>query len=426
MAALTAARAGLRVALVEEHREIGSPVHCSGKLQVHAFREFDLPAHLILNTLRAGAFYAPDGSVARVRRAQPDSHVVDRAVFDRWLGEQAQRSGADLIPGTRLSSVERRNGVMQLRGQRNGQRVSLSAALVVDAEGARPVLPASLGVRLPRAYVLGLQYEMAGVALDEEDCPEIYLGRTYAPGFFAWLMPIGGRRARVGLCVDPRLARAAPRSYLERLIREHPVASRRLRGAVIERRLAGPIPILGARRPSVLDRMLLVGDAAGQVKATSGGGIYFALIAGRLAGQAAQRFLGGEGGALRWYEIEWRRRFGRELWATTFARLTVNHMTDAELNAFVGALGEDERFRRIVEARGDTAYQSRLVAPAMAAVLRWSLARPLRAVLIKALWHGLPALWDGSPHTPSHAAQRSAQRRRDEGPEEKPEEEGKL
>ncbi|HET6946760.1 MAG TPA: NAD(P)/FAD-dependent oxidoreductase [bacterium] len=395
MAALTAAQAGLRVAIVEEHAVVGAPAHCSGKLQLHAFREFNLPEHLILNTLQAGAFYAPDGSVAKVRRPEPDSHVVDRAAFDRWLADEAQRHGAELIVGARMRSAERQNGVMRLTGEREGRAFTVAAPLVIDAEGARPVLPASLGLRLPRSYVLGLQYQMDRVELEEEDCPEIYLGRGYAPGFFAWLMPIGGGRARAGLCVDPQLAPRAPVYYLERLIREHPVASRRLRHAVIERKLAGPIPVLGARRPSVIDRMLIVGDAAGQVKATSGGGIYYSLIAGRLAAQAAHRFLGGEGGALRWYEVEWRRRFGRELHATAFARVTVNHMTDAELNAFIASIGEDERFRRTVEQHGDTAYQSRLIAPVIAATLRWSLARPVSSVLVKAVRYGLQALWDG-------------------------------
>lgn len=399
MAALTAARAGLRVALVEEHPAVGTPVHCSGKLQLHAFREFALPNHLILNTLQAGAFYAPDGSVAKVRRPEPDSHVVDRATFDRWLADEAQRHGAELIVGARMRSAERQNGVMRLTGEREGRAFTVAAPLVIDAEGARPVLPASLGLHLTRSYVLGLQYQMDGVQLDEKDCPEIYLGSGYAPGFFAWLMPIGGRRARAGLCVDPRLARHAPVYYLERLIREHPVASRRLHHAVIERKLAGPIPVLGARRPSVIDRMLIVGDAAGQVKATSGGGIYYSLIAGRLAAQAAHRFLGGESAALRWYEAEWRRRFGRELNATAFARVTVNHMTDAEINAFIASIGDDERFRRTVEQRGDTAYQSRLIAPVIAATLRWSLARPVSSVLLKAVRYGLRALWDGGAHT---------------------------
>lgn len=395
MAAITAATLGLRVALVEEHGAVGTPTHCSGKIQLHAFREFGLPAHLVLNTLQAGAFYAPDGTVARVRRREPDSHVVDRALFDRWLADEAQRRGAELLLRTRLRAAGREDGLMRVQGERGGRTFSATAPVIIDAEGARPVLPASLGLRLPRAYVLGLQYQLDGVDLEDDACPEIYLGRRYAPGFFAWLMPIGGGRARAGVCVDPRLAARAPAHYLDRLLREHPVASRRLRGAAVERRLAGPIPVLATHRPSVIDRMLIAGDAAGHVKATSGGGIYFALIAGRLAAQAAHRFLGGDPGALRWYEAQWRRRFGRELRATTFARATLNHLTDAELNALIAAIGQDDRFRRTVEDRGDTAYQSRLVGPAIAAALRWSLARPLGGVLLKALRYGLTAMWDG-------------------------------
>ena len=74
-------------------------------------------------------------------------------------------------------------------------------------------------------------------------------------------------------------------------------------------------------------------------------------------------------------------------------------MTDPELNAFIAAIGDDERFRRTVERRGDTAYQSRLIAPVIAATFRWSLARPLGSVLLKAARYGLRALWDGGSHT---------------------------
>jgi hypothetical protein len=74
-------------------------------------------------------------------------------------------------------------------------------------------------------------------------------------------------------------------------------------------------------------------------------------------------------------------------------------MTDAELNAFIAAFGDDERFRRTVERRGDTAYQSRLIAPIIAATARWSLVRPVSAVLLKAVRYGLRGLWDGGAHT---------------------------
>ncbi len=398
MAALTAARLGLRTALVEEHPQVGSPAHCSGKLQLHAFREFDLSQHLIMNTLQAGAFYAPDGTVARVRRRTPDSHVVDRAVFDGWLAGAAQQAGAELLVGTRLRTAQRVNGSLRLTGERGRRTFAATAPVVIDAEGARPLLPRTLGCNLRRRYVMGLQYQMTDVDLEEEDCPEIYLGHAMSPGFFAWMMPIGGNRARVGLCVDPDLTGRAPIHYLDRIMRDHPVASRRLRRARLERALAGPIPVLGARRPTVIGGMLLGGDAAGQVKATSGGGIYFSLIAGRLAAQAAGRRLGGEPAALLDYERGWRRRFGRELTFTVFARATLNRLTDGEINALIAVIGADDSFKRAIEEHGDTAYQSRLLLPLLARSLHPSRLPAVSGTLLKAFLHGLRALWDDGVH----------------------------
>lgn len=412
MAALTAARFGLRTALVEEHATVGSPAHCSGKLQLHAFREFELPDHLILNTLQAGAFYAPNGAVARVRRPTPDSHVVDRAEFDRWLAGEALAAGAELIQGTRVRMAERLNGTMRVTGERNSKMFSSRAPVIIDAEGARPVLPGTLGVTLPRRFVFGLQYQMTDVDLEEEDCPEIYLGNTISPGFFAWMMPIGNRRARVGLCVDPRLAGHAPIHYLDRVMQEHPVASKRLKHAKIVRKLAGPIPVLGARRPTVIDGMLLVGDAAGQVKATTGGGIYFSLIAGRLAAQAATRHIGGDLNALHDYERRWRCRFGRELKVTAFARATLNRMTDDEISTLIGAIGSDDTLRAAIEDHGDTAYQSRLILPLLRRSLQPSRLGAVSGAMLKALRYGLRALWDDGAHLARH----DGNERRDSAP----------
>jgi digeranylgeranylglycerophospholipid reductase len=225
--------------------------------------------------------------------------------------------------------------------------------------------------------------------------PEIYLGSASAPGFFGWIMPIGPDRARAGVCVDPRLTPHSPIHHIERLIHDHPVASRRLRHAVVERKLAGPIPILGARRPTVAPGLLVAGDAAGQVKATSGGGIYFSLISGRLAAEAAHGYVGGMRGALAGYETAWRRRFARELNVTAFARMAINHMSDAELDAVVSAVAEDGALRRTIEHRGDTAFQSNLLAPVLVRAVRWSLVRPVGFAMLRALRYGVVALWDG-------------------------------
>ncbi len=389
MAAWTAARAGLRTLLLEEHGAIGAPPHCSGKLSVHAFREFALPPSLARTSLRAATLYAPDGAAVTVRRATIDSHVVDRDRFDRWLVAQAQAAGAEVILEARARRGTRANGLVTVEAERRGRRLTFRAPLVVDAEGARALLPRTLGLPQHRLLVHGLQYEMEGLQLEADDAPELYLGREWAPGFFAWIMPTGEGSGRVGLCVDPRMTARPPAYYLERLLAAHPVVSRRARKARIVRRLAGRIPLLGRRTPSYAPGLLLAGDAAGHVKATSGGGIYFALAAGRLAGEAACGFLGGDPAAQLRYQRAWRRRFGRELAFTGVVRRMLNALPDEDLSRLVRALAHDPALRQVVEEHGDTQYQSRLLGPLSRRILRSWRQLPLAPLVLRALVRGL-------------------------------------
>lgn len=401
-AAETCAAAGLRAVLLEEHLEIGSPTHCTGKLSVHAFERFALPASLIQTALRAAALHAPDGAVARVRRSAIDSYVVDRHPFDRYLADRAAAAGAQVLTGARAKTVaRRRDGALRVEVDRRDGRLEVLAPLVIDAEGANPVLPPQLGVRPRRRLVHGLQYELEDVAIDDPEAPDLYFGRDVAPGFFAWLMPTGTGRGRLGLAVDPRLTDRPPVYFVERLMTAHPAVAPRMGRAKIVRKLAGRIPILGLRRPSQTAGMLIIGDAAGQVKATSGGGIYFSMVAGELAGRAAARYLGGgpeAAGALARYEHDWAEAFGREVRFTTVARQVLNRLPDRHMSTLIRAIAADGSLRRAIEEHGDTQYQSRLLRPVLAASMRAGL-RDLRLApsVMAALGAGMLSLWsDGA------------------------------
>lgn len=389
--------------MLEEHPEVGHPVHCTGKLSVHAFERFGLPSSLAQNALRGAALHAPDGSVARVRRASVDSYLVDRAALDRYLVEQASSSGVEVLVGARARTVVR-NGGLRVEVDRGGTRLVITTPLVIDAEGAVPVLPPQLGLTPRRALVHGLQYDLEGASIEQEDAPDLYFGWNVAPGFFGWFMPTGGGRGRLGVAVDPRWAARPPIHYLEGLRTMHPAASPRLRNARIVRRLAGRIPILGRRRPTYADGMLVIGDAAGQVKATSGGGIYFAMQAGEIAGRAAARYLGsGARGVLAGYEREWRAAFGREAVFTTIARGALNRLSDRHVSTIIRGLAGDSGLRRAVEEHGDTQYQSRLLRPVLVSAVRAGL-RDLRLAptVLAALGAAMISVWsDGGAPSPA-------------------------
>lgn len=385
-AALTCARLGLRTVLLEEHGEAGSPVHCAGKVPVHAFERFGLPAEIAQGALRAARLHAPDGTIAEVRRAAVDSYVVDRGPFDRYLADRAAAAGAELVTGARARTVVRVRGatrgdvaapgLLRVGVERRDRRLDVVAQVVIDAEGSSPVLPPQLGIAPRLLRVRGMQYEMEGVEGEGEDSPDLIFGREVAPGFFGWVMPCGEGRARVGLAVDPRLTSRPPRYYLERLVGSHPAVAPRLRRARVVRRLAGRIPILGRRRPTYTEGMLVAGDAAGHVKATSGGGVYFAMIAGELTAGAAAGYLGGSPGALAGYERGWTAAFGREIRFTTVARQALNRLSDAHISTMVRALAEEGGIRAAVEEHGDTQFQSRVLWPLLAASARAGLRSP--------------------------------------------------
>ena len=391
-AARAAAAQGLRTLLLEEHRTVGLPTHCTGKLSLHAFREFDLPPALAVNALSAAVFHSPGGIAVHVRRPSADSFVVDRVTFDRWLVARAARAGAEVMTGVRVTHAARDRGRLRVRGEYAGGAGTFEAEgrMLIDAEGASPRLPASLGLRLARTYAHGLQYEMRGIGGLEPDTPEMFFGRETAPGFFAWLLPLGRDSARIGLAVDPRETPHAPVCYLERLLATHPALRRRAAGAVVTRKVAGRIPLLTGRAPAARDGMLVVGDAAGQVKATSGGGIYFAMIAGRLAGTAAARYAAGDRGAARGYERGWRRAFGREVAFTALGRRVINRLADRELDLVMRFIHASPAVRASVETAGDTQYQSRLFLPLLRTLAAAALRRPmLLPVFGQALVHGM-------------------------------------
>jgi geranylgeranyl reductase family protein len=393
-AARAAAAQGLRTLVLEEHRAVGLPTHCTGKLSRHAFREFDLPLSLAINTLSAAVFHSPGGLAVRIRRPSTDSYVVDRVAFDQWLVDRAARAGARVLTGVRVTHVTRDGRRLRVRGSTAGSPAGApfeaETMVVVDAEGASPRLPAALGIRPARMYAHGLQYEMRGVGGLEADTPEMFFGRDIAPGFFAWLLPLGGGRARVGVAVDPAQTPHAPVRYLERLLDVHPAVRRRAAGAAIVRKVGGRIPMLSARTPAARHGMLVVGDAAGQVKATSGGGIYFAMLAGRLAGRTAARYAAGDRRAARLYESGWRRAFGREVAFTALGRRVLNRLADRDLDLVMRVIHASPGVRASVEADGDTQYQSKIYVPLLRSLAAASLRSPaLLPLVVQALVQGM-------------------------------------
>jgi digeranylgeranylglycerophospholipid reductase len=178
----------------------------------------------------------------------------------------------------------------------------------------------------------GAQMEvMANVS---DDVAEVYFGRSFAPGFFGWLVQAEDV-ARAGICC----VKGDPLHMLYNFVRKHPVVSNKVGGGKVLNICIGPIPEPWSRK-LYDDHLMLVGDAAGQVKPLTGGGIYFGLSCALMAAEVAIRALEGEPDrkALQAYERAVKGRFGEEFRLGLRARRVFEQMPDEDLDAVFGLL----------------------------------------------------------------------------------------
>jgi digeranylgeranylglycerophospholipid reductase len=330
-AARLLARRGFDVAVLEEHEVTGQPVHCTGVLAADAFDEFDLPAESLLNPLDTVRFLSPSGDHVEYSTPTVEAVVIDRIRFDRQLEKDARAAGATLLAGHRVTDVAvDTDGATVVAAGREPVR----ARLLLLAVGANYTLQRRLQLGLPALYLQSAQLELPA---GRPGPVEVQFGGDVAPKGFAWTVPVkrpDGGYARIGLMAERNAA-----GYFARLLDR--IAARwaiDLRGNdagdVVPRRKM--LPLAPIRR-TFADRVLAIGDAAGLVKATTGGGIYYALVSAALAaetGTAALRSGRLDAASLRPYERAWRRRLGPELQAQLSLRMLANRMSDGDIESF--------------------------------------------------------------------------------------------
>lgn len=298
------ARLGYDVLLVEEHEQVGEPQHCTGVIGLEAFEKFDLPRDCIRASMSKARFYSPAGEWIEIVSGQPQAVIVDRAEFDRALAQRAVAAGAGLALGKKATALRcnEEGAAVCLEGESGGELVK--ARLCLAATGAANGLLQQAGLAQRQRWVLGARVEVDSNHLE---CIEIHFGRQNAPAGFAWVVPTGNGKARVGM-LGPRCSAA----QLRRFIGSDALADKvSMNGDKIQCR---PIP-LGPCRPSFGTSIMAIGDAAGQVKTTTGGGVYYGLLGAQAAVETAdEAFRKGDFSArfLSRYERRWMKRIGGE------------------------------------------------------------------------------------------------------------------
>lgn len=301
-AAFHAARGGLRVCLIERKEHVGFPVRCGEGLGSKGLsKDLSIDDSWIRTTIRRVRMISPSGIRVELHKIG-ESYVVDREVMDEALVREAVSSGVSYFPGTSVVSVEH---------PRRGEYIchapdrDFSTECVVLADGVESRLARDLGWNTTLSLEDVECCAFCRVAHDsiENDLIEFYTGSRIAPGGYAWVMPRGSGRANVGLGIlgihsSPGKAMA----LLDKFLQEH------FPGGGISHIHCGGVPVGKWLRPLVRDGAMIVGDAARQVNSLNGGGIEYALYAGRIAGETIAEARGRSGidvGRLKSYQKKW-------------------------------------------------------------------------------------------------------------------------
>ena len=326
LAAREIAAGGLSVAVLEEDAEIGTPEHCGGLVSISGIQNLGIVPDIntIENNRIAHAKIFSPSSCFEISAERQKVIVLDRRAFDKQIAFQAQKKGAEIRVKCSMRSFGKEGSKYVVKTSEG----DFSCNFFVDARGI-----ASIISRKREGVLQSAQYEVYASWIEPHTIEVAFNSQQY-PGFFAWIIPTGRGRGKVGVAGRRINAASALQSYIDSKGKYS-----------IVRKVYAPIWINGPLRSFVFDRTLTVGDAAGQSKPTTAGGIYSCGMGGLLAGRALveaanrknhdrqkQRLL------LKQYESNWLSMFKLEFDKMLLARRLLERMDNKAIDDLIAAI----------------------------------------------------------------------------------------
>jgi len=335
------AQAGWGVTVLEKEEKAGNKLCCTGIIGLECVRTFEIDESVILRKVKSARLFSPSGKMLYIKRNEYQAGILDRVAFDMAMARRAQTMGAKYIFNRTVHDIRVTKEGVELYCEGRGGNHIARAVVVASGYGSR--LTERMRFGKAADFVAGAQ---ADVSAKEQDEVEVFFGREVAPGFFGWLVPTAGGNARVGL-----LSRHAPERYLKRLLES--LASE---GKIMPdewKPKYGAIPLRPLPK-TYGERILVVGDAAGQVKPTTGGGIYYGMLCADIAATILSRALHHNdlsARSLSRYEREWKHKLGRELMIGYRARKLFERLSDQQIERLFTVIENNRLAEALLEAK---------------------------------------------------------------------------
>lgn len=358
---------GFEPIVYEEHDSVGVPEHCTGLISRTGIEELEIELESILqNKIYGAKLFSPDGTMLKIERKEPVAYVVNRTELDKSLLRKARIKGVHVSTNTKLidarKSLDKKD--ITLFMQVDGRGEMRKTQFVVGADGVNSTVRHLIGINPKKeSFVHSIQATVKSEY--NERLVEVHLG-DYAKGFFAWVVPIDKTHAKVGLGTN--LGENISENFKEFL--KHRFGDEKIHTSD---KISALIPYGDPLTGIVKENYALVGDAAFQTKATTGGGIIFGMKAGNLLGETIAKSLT-KTGNLKDYEKKLN-SINKELKLHWKIRRYANSLKNEEIDALFKKLKE-KGIEKFLEEHGHMDEPSKFVGKLLSNPTYWSLAGP--------------------------------------------------
>lgn len=334
------AKSGFSTLIIEEHREIGRPVQCSGLVSKEVLEISGTSMKSVIMAVKKARILTPNTPLT-IESDDERVFVIDRSIFDKEIARNSIKNGSELLLGTKVKRLSRENRRIRVEAVSEGKKIEIYTKMLIGADGFYSVTARSFGLSRPAEILSGFQAHIT------ESAEEVRVFPEPESTFFSWQIPLK-EGSLIGTAGTGRAYEVLKKRFKN--FEKSSIAF-----------YAGGIPI-GYSKKTVTNNVMIVGDAASQVKPLSGGGLYPGLKSAEISGNVAVKALkNGDFSkkTLMEYQQRWQSTVGKEIKNGLYMRKIYKKLGNEDIEKILSALN-NEKSLSIIRNIGDIDHPSSL------------------------------------------------------------------
>lgn len=344
------ANENLKVCLIDKKKKIGLPLQCAGIVSKSILNYNEVPKEVILNEAK-GAYLYSSNHCLKVAKDQSEAFILDRVAYDQFLFKRAIENGVDFFKKSKVIAIDYKNGDVSYNHCSKVKK--LKAKVIVGADGSNSFVSKELDNNFN--FYNATQFL---VKISEKnrnfDFVDIYAKEELFPGFI-WVIPVYKDLFRVGLFSNGNFKEQ--NDVLTKFLKN----DFKFDNFDVLEKFHGKIPIFDKNNVFIKDRTILIGDAASQLKPTTGGGLILGFDAVKIAKTAIVNTVANDDiSYLKDYPKNFKAKYSKELSYQIKVQKTLCSLSDDDLDYFFIKLKE-KGAEKIISEYGDMDKQSVLV-----------------------------------------------------------------